>query len=225
LTDAPDHDPTEALSAQPVLDERLLVEQDERRRLAELIHDGPVQHLAAIAQMLDAASALAAAGDASATQPILVRALTLTREASGDLRELVAGLEPDALREHGFATAVSLLAHRVATRRGIEVESDVDSGSALGEAAGIGLYQIVRESLDQAVRRGPPTRVTVRLTTTAAGGVELIVADDGSGERRQAVLDGLAERAASLNAELEVEQLPGAGTVVRVTIPPSAASR
>jgi signal transduction histidine kinase len=225
LTGASDDDPTRAPSSQPVLDERLLVEQDERRRLAELIHDGPVQHLAAIAQMLDAASALVGAGDAAATQPILVRALTLTREASGDLRELVAGLEPDALREHGFATAVSLLAHRVATRRGIAVESDVDTGHALGEAAGIGLYQIVRESLDQAVRRGPPTRVTVRLTTTAAGGAELVVSDDGSGERRQAVLDGLAERAASLNAELEVEQLPGAGTVVRVTIPPSAASR
>ena len=37
------------------LRERLVAERDERRRLAELIHDGPVQHVAAIAQMLDAA--------------------------------------------------------------------------------------------------------------------------------------------------------------------------
>ena len=49
----------------PALDERLLAEQDERRRLAELIHDGPVQHLAAIAQMLDAAAATAAGGDSA----------------------------------------------------------------------------------------------------------------------------------------------------------------
>jgi signal transduction histidine kinase len=218
-------EPGEAESPRPVLDERLLAEQDERRRLAELIHDGPVQHLAAIAQMLDAAAAAVKAGDAEATHPILVRALTLAREASGDLRELVSGLEPDALRAHGFATAVALLAQRIATRRGIAVEADVDAGNALGEAAGIGLYQIVRESLDQAVRRGPPSRVTVQLATTAAGGAELTIADDGSGERRQAVIDGLKERANSLNAELEVEQLPGAGTIVRVTIPPSAAQR
>ena len=207
------------------LDERLIAEQDERRRLAELVHDGPVQHLAAIAQMLDAAVARAASGDASGTHPILVRALALTREASGDLRELVSGLEPDALREHGFATAVALLAQRVAARRGIAVETDVDAGGALGEAAAIGLYQIVRESLDQAVRRGPPTRVTVRLTTSPTGGVLLVVTDNGSGERRQAVLDGLAERAASLNAEFAVEQRPGEGTVVRVTVPPSATHR
>ena len=209
----------------PVLDERLVAEQDERRRLGELIHDGPVQHLAAIAQMLDAAAAAAADGDAAGAHPIVVRALTLTREASGDLRELVSGLEPDALREHGFATAVALLAQRLAARRGIAVEADVEAGEALGEAAAIGLYQIVRESLDHAVRRGPPTRISVQLTPTSTGGVELVVQDNGSGERRQAVLDALAERAESLNAAFSVEQRPGEGTVVRVTVPPSAAGR
>jgi two-component system, NarL family, sensor kinase len=211
--------------ARPGLDERLVAEQDERRRLGELIHDGPVQHLAAIAQMLDAAAAGAAAGDAEGVHPILVRALALTREASGDLRELVSGLEPDALREHGLATAVALLAQRLAARRGIAVHAEVDTGAALGEAAAVGLYQIVRESLDQAVRRGPPTHISVDLTPTAAGGVELVVRDNGSGERRQAVLDGLAERAESLNATFAVEQRPGEGTVVQVTVPPSAARR
>ena len=207
-----------------MLDERLVAEQDERRRLGELIHDGPVQHLAAIAQMLDAAAAAAADGDAAAAHPIVVRALTLTREASGDLRELVSGLEPDALREHGFATAVALLIQRL-SRRGIAVEADVEAGDALGEAAAIGLYQIVRESLDQAVRRGPPTRISIQLSPTTAGGAELVVQDNGSGERRQAVLDGLAERAESLNATFTAEQRPREGTVVRVTVPPSAAGR
>ena len=209
----------------PALDERLLAEQDERRRLAELIHDGPVQHLAAIAQMLDAAVATAASVNDERTRTIVARALELTREASADLRELVTGLEPDALRDQGFAAAVHLLVERVAGRRGIRVETDVTAGDALGENARVGLYQIVRESLDQALRRGPPTRVSVRVTATANGGVELVVSDDGSRERRQAVLDGLAERAASLNGEFHAEQTPGEGTLVRVTVPPSAAER
>ena len=210
----------------PALDERLLAEQDERRRLAELIHDGPVQHLAAIAQMLDAAVAI---GDGGRRRPDARRSSSgrcvLTREASADLRELVTGLEPDALRKQGFAAAVHLLVERVAGRRGIMVETDVDAGDTLGENARVGLYQIVRESLDQAVRRGPPTRIAVRVTAAANGGVELVVSDDGSRERRQAVLDGLAERAETLNAEFHAEQRPGEGTVVRVTVPPSAAGR
>jgi signal transduction histidine kinase len=209
----------------PALDERLVAEQDERRRLAELIHDGPVQHLAAIAQMLDAAVATATSGEGDPTRAIVERALVLTREASADLRELVTGLEPDVLRKQGFAIAVHLLVDRVAGRRGIKVETDVVAGDSLGENAQVGLYQIVRESLDQAVRRGPPTRIAVRVTAAANGGVELVVSDNGAGERRQAVLDGLAERAATLNAEFYAEQRPGEGTVVRVAIPPSAAGR
>jgi two-component system NarL family sensor kinase len=206
------------------LHERLAAEQDERRRLAELIHDGPVQHLAALAQMLAAAADAAGAGDAAAVRAILERALVVTREANGDLREIVAGLEPDSLAA-GFGAAVRELAARVAGRRAIAVELDLDAGEGLGEAARSGLYQIVRESFDQAVRRGPPTRMTVGVRETANGGAELTVADDGSGERRQAVLDGLAERARALNAEFAAEQEPGRGTTIRVTLPPSAARR
>ena len=59
------------------LAERLRAERDERRRLAELIHDGPVQLVAAIAQMLDAAGHALAAGDVSSGAPIVERALAM----------------------------------------------------------------------------------------------------------------------------------------------------
>jgi signal transduction histidine kinase len=207
------------------LGERLAAEQHERRRLAELLHDGPVQQLAAIAQMLDAAGQALAAGEQDRALGIVARALDVTREASGDLRELVEGIEPAVLHERGFGAAVGLLADRIRARREIDVTVDVGAGDALGEGAQVGLYQIVRESLDQAVRRGPPTTIGVTLRDTPPGGVELVVSDDGSAERRQAVLDGLAARAADLNATLVVEQAAGEGTVVRVTLPPSAARR
>jgi signal transduction histidine kinase len=204
-------------------DERLAVERDERRRLAELIHDGPVQHLAAIAQMLDAAKQAIGADEADSALPIVNRALELTRDASGDLREIVAGLEPVALSEHGFGTAVRLLADRIRSRRDISILVDVDAADDLGEGARTALYQIVRESLDQAVRRGPPSKITITVSRPPNGGAELVVTDDGSAERRSAVIDGLAERAAELNAEIEVERAPDEGTVVRVMLPPSAA--
>ena len=175
--------------------------------------------------MLDAAAAIASPDQVERTREIVQRALVLTREASADLRELVTGLEPDALRTQGFAAAVHLLVERVAGRRGILVETDADAGDSLGESARVGLYQIARESLDQAIRRGPPTRIAVTVKPTAAGGMELVVSDNGARERRQAVLDGLAERAATLNAAFEVDQRPGEGTTVRVTLPPSAAER
>jgi signal transduction histidine kinase len=207
------------------LAERLAAERDERRRLAELIHDGPVQSLAAIAQMLEAATQATVAGDAEAAATILARATEVARDANADLRELVDGIEPAALHDRGFAAAVHELADRVGARRAVRIEVDVDAGDGLGDGAQVGLYQIVREALDQAVRRGPPSRVSVSLRPTPSGGAELVVSDDGSGERRHAVIEGLAERAGTLNGELRVEQGLRGGTTVCVVVPPSAAQR
>jgi two-component system, NarL family, sensor kinase len=207
-------------SADRGLTERLRAERDERRRLAELIHDGPVQHVAAIAQMLDAAHHALVDGDDEIGRRIVARALEVAREASGDLREIVSGIEPDALRELGLAGAVRELAERLSARRGVQIELDVDAASALGEGAQSGLYQVVREALDQAVRRGPPSRISVSLRESADG-MELRVSDDGAQERRQAVLDGLTQRAAELNGTFASETTD-AGTWIAVRLPPSA---
>ncbi|RDI73882.1 Histidine kinase [Gaiella occulta] len=203
--------------------ERLRAERDERRRLGELIHDGPVQQLAALAQMLDAARQALAAGDGEAADRIAARALEVSREASVDLREIVSSIEPEALRREGFAAAVGELTARLAARRGIAIELDVQAGDRLGEGARSALYQIVREALDQALRRGPPTRVSVSVTETPAG-VELRVGDDGAQERRQAVLDGLAARAAELNGAFS-SSTTETGTWIAVRLPPTAARR
>jgi signal transduction histidine kinase len=204
-----------------VLAERLRAERDERRRLAELIHDGPVQLVAAIAQMLDAAHHALAAGDVGSGAPIVERALAVAREASVDLREIVSGIEPDALRELGLAAAIGELAERLTARRGVTFDLDLAAGDDLGDGAQSGLYQIVRDALDQAVRRGPPTHVTVSITPSG-GGVELRIVDDGGQERREAVLAAFAERAAELNATFTSETSEN-GTVIAVRLPPTAA--
>jgi signal transduction histidine kinase len=203
------------------LTERLRAERDERRRLAELIHDGPVQHIAAIAQMLDAAVHALDEGDVAPGRAMAARALEVAREASSDLREIVTGIEPAALSDLGFAAAVSELMRRHAVRRGVEIEMDVTAGDTLGDGAQSGLYQIVREALDQAVRRGPPSHLSVTLVESTDG-VELTIHDDGGQERRQAVLDGLAERALELNGTFSATR-ERPGTTIRVTLPPSAA--
>jgi signal transduction histidine kinase len=214
LTDDPD-------AGGRVLAERLRAEREERRRLAELIHDGPVQLVAAITQMLDAAHHALAAGDVDSGAPIVERALAVAREASVDLREIVSGIEPDALRELGLAAAIGELAERHSARRGVAFELDLAAADSLGDGAQSGLYQIVRDAIDQALRRGPPTHVTVSITPDGAG-VELRVVDDGGQERREAVLAALAERATELNGTFTSETAE-TGTAIAVRLPPTAA--
>ena len=213
-------DPERALVA-----ERILAEQEERRRLAELIHDGPVQHLAAIGQIVDAALEAVREGDRQRAAELLTRGLQLTREAGQDMRALCEDLEPRALRELGFAAAVEAFGRRVAGRRDIEIAIDVEEGDALGEHAQAGLFQIVRDAVDQAVRRGALTRIEVSLRALDGGGIELAISDDGPPERRSAVLELLADRAATLNGRFASEARWPRGSAVRIELPPSSARR
>jgi two-component system sensor histidine kinase UhpB len=208
-----------------LLAERILAEQEERRRLAELLHDGPIQHLAAIAQMLDAGLASLREGETQPADDVLTRGLALARDAMRDLRALCDDLEPKVLRELGFSTAVRALARRLSSRHDVEIVLDVDHADELGENAQTALYQILREATDQAVRRGAPTRIEISVRATAIGGAELVVADDGPPERRSAVLEALAERAATLNARFSSEVRYPRGSTVRIEVPPSAARR
>lgn len=208
-----------------LLIERILAEQEERRRLAEVIHDGPVQHLSAIAQMVEAGLESVRGGDATRAAEILARALALAREAAQDLRSLSEDLEPRALRELGFAAAVEALARRVGSRRQVEVAVDVDHGNELGEHAQTGLFQIVRDAVDQAVRRGALTRIDVVVRGVEGGGAELSVSDDGPPERRSAVLEMLAERAATLNGRFTSEARWPRGSAIRIELPPSSSRR
>ena len=116
---------------------------------------------------------------------ILGRATSVARNANADLRELVAGIEPRRCRRRASPEAVRQLADRLRARRDIRLELDVDAGDGAREGAQAGLYQIVREALDQAVRRGPPTRISVSVRADREGGAELVVADDGAAERRR----------------------------------------
>jgi signal transduction histidine kinase len=208
------------LSDDHLLAERLLAERAERRRIAEQLHDGPVQHVAALAQMLDAAVHALETDDAAAGKRVTARALEVARDAAEELRGIVTGLEPLALHEVGLEAAVRELAERTAGRRGASVDVAIDD-EGVGEGARSSLFQVIREALDQSIRRGPPSEVRVALRRTASGGVELVISDDGAPERRQAVIDGLAERAGELNGTFEARR-EGPWTSIRLVLPPSA---
>ena len=212
-------------SERALLAERMLAEQEERRRVAELLHDGPIQQLSAISQMLDAGLAELQDGDEERAVEVFSRGLELARDAARDLRALCDDLEPRVLHQLGFASAAAALARRIASRHDVEIDLDVAYADELGENAVVALYQILREATEQAVRRGPLSRIEIALLATEGGGAELVVADDGPPERRAAVLEALAERAATLNGRFSSEVRYPRGSTVRIAVPPATAHR
>ena len=206
-------------------DQLLSAEQDERRRLALFLHDGPVQAMSGIALMLDGVIDAVERGANDDAKRVLRLAVDRQRETIRELRDLSFALEPVVLRDRGFGPAVKALAEQVGISHRIQVDVDVEAGEALNEQAQAALYQIIREAIDQAVRRGPPRRITVRVGPVD-GGVETVIEDDSPGERRRRSFDEIEERARTLQGHVAVETSPdGSGTAVRVTLPPYTAQR
>ncbi|MDX6386516.1 MAG: two-component system, NarL family, sensor kinase [Gaiellaceae bacterium] len=206
-------------------DQLITAEQDERRRLANELHDGAVQSLSGVALLLDAGLNSVVEGRSKEGEEIIGRALERHRATIGQLRNLSFNLEPVVLRDQGFGPAVRALTDQIALAHRMHVEVDVEAAERLAEKTQAAMYQIIREALDQAVRRGPPKTLTVTMTETADGGVETAIADDAPGERRLRTLEELAERARTLNGLLTVDQGEGGGTTIRVVLPPYATSR
>ena len=206
------------------LDRLIAAEQDERRRIALFLHDGPVQNLAGIALMLDAALHSVQTGKLNDATKVLASALERQRSTIRELRDLSFALEPVVLRDQGFGAALEALAEQVGAAHSLRIDLAIDEAESLGETAQVALYTIIRELLDQAVRRGPPTRVEVRIAPTTDGGVETIVADDAEPERRRRSLESVEQRVKQLHGSIEVEA-EDEGTQVKVTLPSYATRR
>ena len=199
-------------------DEILAAEQDERRRIALFLHDGPVQSLAGVALMIDAALNFLERGEGKEAREVLDRALGRTRTTIGELRDLSFNLEPVVLRDHGIGTALQALGDDRGAAHGIAVEIDAAAAETLGERTQAALYAIVREAFEGAIRRGPPTVFSVLVQPAAEGGLEIRISDDAPGERRQRSVEALRERARTLGATLDFDR-DGEGTTMRLVLP------
>jgi signal transduction histidine kinase len=206
------------------LDRLIAAEQDERRRIALFLHDGPVQNLSGIALMLDASLHAIETGKLDDARDVLGSALDRQRATIRELRDLSFALEPVVLRDQGFGPALEALAEQIGTSNRIRIDLDLGDSDRVGGTAQVALYTIVRELLDQAVRRGPLTRIEVGMRALDGGGIETVVADDAEPERRRRSLEAIEERVKQLHGSIKVDS-EDPGTRVVVTLPPYATRR
>ena len=197
---------------------------DERRRIAADLHDGPVQDLAGISYSLSAAAQTEGSPQARET---LHQAAAGTRDSMRRLRSLLVEIHPPNLRASGLEAALAdLLAPFEA--RGAETSLRVDPSLGLHEEAERIVYRAAAEALRNVERHAAANRVAVAVEERGEG-VRLMVTDDGVGfgtgdrERRReeghvglSLLEELAERA---GGRLAVRSAPGDGTTFELELP------
>ncbi len=206
-----------------VTEQVLGAEQDERRRIALFLHDGPVQSLSGVALMLDAVGDFLSRGSNEQAREILDKALSRTRTTIGELRDLSFNLEPVVLRDHGFGMAVNALAEQKGLEHRMKIELNVGAAEVLGERSQAALYQIVREALEGAIRRGPPQTFSVQIEPEDRQTLAVTIRDDAPSERRRRSIEALEERARTLSAVISVDH-DDRWSTMRIVLPVYAAS-
>lgn len=210
-----------------VLSETVDVQERERRRIAQELHDGVNQML--VGAMLELGSALRRIDEgtpATAVADGLHLVAETLRQVEGEIRRVVHDLHPPALVGLGLPAAVRRLAERFTRIYGIPCEVTVEGEpKRLGARREIHLYRVIQEALRNAGSHADASTVTVRLRFDTAG-LTVSVADDGRGFRLDGPdavaehlgLSGMRWRAEALGGCWEVVTAPGAGTTVTVSV-------
>jgi signal transduction histidine kinase len=189
---------------------------DERRRIERNIHDGAQQRLVALSARLTIA-AQRARHDPGTAEDGFESAQAELQRAIDELRDLVHGIRPPALRRFGLVGAIEL----AAARSIIPVELGDFPRVRLDETAETTAYYVVMEAIANAQRysRASVIRVVARLSP---GWLQLEVTDNGVGgavEQDELGLQGLRDRVEATGGRFRVRSGPGTGTVIASRIP------
>ncbi|HUY61633.1 MAG TPA: ATP-binding protein [Candidatus Dormibacteraeota bacterium] len=200
----------------------LHVQEEERRRVAQDIHDDPLQTLIYLLRRLEGLSEIP--GLPPAAQADLAAVHRALAGVIAELRQLAQGLRPPGLDDLGLPAALRQLVAGFADRTGVEASLHVRGVEAgLDRDRTTALFRIVQEALRNVERHAGARRVTVEVTFTGRS-VRAQVHDDGHGFAAAAAalglgVRGMRERAELFGGRLEIESPPGRGTTVQLTLP------
>ena len=192
------------------LSQRILSAQDEeRRRIARVLHDELGQTLAAVKLEL------AAGEDVTRAQGLIDRAISQTRDLAHSLR-------PPLLDDLGLGPSLRRLGRMVEEAGNVDVRVRVEITERLPQEHEGLLFSAAQEALRNIEAHAQARHVEI-VVKQREGAIVLVVTDDGIGFDHAAVpglgLRGIRERVEGIGGRMSVFSRPGEGTRLEVEVP------
>jgi signal transduction histidine kinase len=192
------------------------------REISRDLHDEFGQILTAVGAMLERAKKHAPEGSPLRTD--LREVSEVAQSTLESVRSLSQALHPVMLDEAGLESTVEWYLRTVEKQTGIDISYE-KSGSpfAVDGSAGVHLYRVLQEALNNVARHSGASQARVRLRFEPEA-LQLEVEDHGkglanNGSRQGIGLVGMRERAELLSATLEFSKPLEGGTLVRLRVP------
>lgn len=214
--------------------QRLMESADaERARLAQQLHDGPLQDLYGAFYQIQEARLKLDGPD----REMISHALQTIHAVNATLLVICGELHPSTLVHLGLQRAIRGHSERLQDRLDsteifLDLDDDTLPGSTLTQERRLNLYRVFQQLITNAAHHSGAKAIWVRLRLEAEQ-VVLEVEDNGQGfdapdhwvylvrERKFGLVTAL-ERVQNMAGRLEIISHPGEGALVRVTVPRQA---
>ena len=205
----------------------LMLQDDERARVAAELHDGLGQSLAIIKNR--ALIAMRALPDVLRTGEQLQDIASTASSAIGEVRQIAHNLRPYELDRLGLVAAIESMIEKVSDSSAIDISKNLELMSGvLSVEAETSVYRIIQEALNNVVKHSCATEARVEIQRQGKQ-LAIRVQDNGkgiptnpplvNGNRPSGFgLAGIAERVRALGGTFVVDSAAGKGTRLNISL-------
>jgi two-component system sensor histidine kinase DegS len=202
-------------------------QEEERRRIARDIHDGPAQNIASLVIKTEIVEKLLKRGNIH-IEDELKDIKTQLRAVLKEIRGIMYDLRPISLDEVGLIPTIERMAADMSYEKNIAIEikkiSDYPIFNSLNKLI---VYRIVQESLNNIIKHSGAKNVVIRMDVRKDS-INGSVSDDGKGfdadsfmeaKDKSFGLSSMKERAEIAHGSITIKSVVGKGTKIMFSIP------
>ena len=202
----------------------LTIQEDERRRIAQDLHDDLGQAMTALILELKSIQSELVAGRGDVGDQVQ-QTIRTVEDMMRHLRQVFYELRPPSFAAAPLAKVLETLCSSLALSTGLRVLfSSQEQLPPIPDAQATALYRLVQEGINNVVKHARASSVWVNLEC-AEGEINLSLEDDGHGfepqQRLQAGmgLQGIRDRFSLLGGSFDLESAPGQGARLYGSLP------
>lgn len=199
-------------------------QEEERRRLARDIHDGPAQLIANLVFRVELTQKLLDK-DLNKAKSELEELKNLIRLSMQDVRKIIYDLRPMSLDDLGLIPTLERYIDKYIGQTGIIIDFIVmGSKRRLPNTYEVTIFRLVQEALNNIYKHAQATGGKVRIEFKNER-INIMISDDGIGfnsgevEEDKYGLISMKERCELLGGEIEIKSAPNKGTVIKIVLP------
>jgi two-component system sensor histidine kinase UhpB len=197
----------------------LVVQEDERRRIARELHDEVGQTLTGVMLQVEGLAAVIP----EELREQLEELRETARSGTEDVRRIARQLRPEALEDLGLQSALAALANAFAEQAHVRIDRRLEQMLPLSREEELVIYRVAQEALTNVARHAEARKVELALERHNQQ-IVLTVRDNGRGLEPGALpssygIRGMRERAMLIGARLVIDRPAGGGTQVQLFIP------